>query len=224
MQGRTTIECLEFDLSEDEALRRLLLCHRPSPGFEPFTRIAMARDLAISLRQKALQHQQAGGKNKGSSKLTEAERLEVRKKIALVAGVSVGTLSHALEVLRMGDTEILRALYNDEIKIDRAWRWSKESCLRQRDNLKLYRRRRGMERIAQKLVARQLKKLKSQPRLARRWKNATLSEIICRLGSLAPEVLGAVDVIFIKASVPILALSEDIAQRLGFREEAPLCN
>jgi hypothetical protein len=33
-----------------------------------------------------------------------------------------------------------------------------------------------------------------------------------------------VDVIFIKASVPILALSEDIAQCLGFREETPPCN
>ena len=184
----------------------------------------MARDLAKSLREKALQHQQAGGKSKGSSKLTEAEKVEVRKEIAAAAGVSVGTLSHALEVLKTGDPEILRALGNGEIKIDRAWRWSKESRSHQRESLKLYRRHRGMERVAEKLVARQVKKLKSKRRPTSRWQNATLSEIICRLGSLAPEVLGAVDVIFIKASVPILALSEEIAQRLGFREEAPPCN
>src|SRR5438270_1380285 len=69
LQGRTIVECVEYDISEEEALRRLLLCHRPSPGLPPFTRIAMARDLAKSLREKALQHQQAGGKSKGSSKL-----------------------------------------------------------------------------------------------------------------------------------------------------------
>jgi hypothetical protein len=224
LQGRTTVECIESNISEEEALRRLLLCHRPSPGLPPFTRIAMARNLAKSLREKALQHQKAGGKSRGSSKLTEAEKVEVRKEIAAAAGVSVGTLSHALAVLKTGDPEILRALCNGEIKIDRAWRWSKESRSHQRDSLKLYRRHRGMERVAEKLVAQQVKKLKSKRRPESRWKNATLSETVSRLGSLAPEVLGAVDVIFIKASVPILALSEDIAQCLGFREETPPCN
>jgi ParB-like chromosome segregation protein Spo0J len=223
LQRRATIECIEYNISEEEALRRLLLCHRPSSGLSTFSRIVMARGLAKSFKERALQHQQAGGKSKGSSKLTEAEKVEVRKEIAAAAGVSVGTLSHALEVLKTGDPEILRALCNGEIKIDRAWRWSKESRNHQRESLKLYRRHRGMERVAEKLVARQVKKLKSKRRPASLWKSATLSETVSRLGSLAPEVLGAVDVIFIKASVPILALSEDIAQRLGFREEALPC-
>jgi transcriptional regulator with XRE-family HTH domain len=223
LQGRTSVDCIQYNVSEEEALRRLLLCHRPSPGLPPFTRIAMGRDLAKSLREKALRHQQAGGKSKGSSKLTEAEKVEVRKEIATAAGVSVGTLSHALEVLKTGDPEILRALCNGEIKIDRAWRWSKESRICQCENLKLYRRHRGMERIAEKLVARQVRKLKSKRRRASRWKNATLSETISRLGCLAPEALGAVDLIFIKAPASILALSEDIAQRLGLREEALSC-
>jgi ParB-like chromosome segregation protein Spo0J len=223
LQGRATVECVEFDISEEEALRRILLCHRPSSGLSPFSRIAMARGLAKSFKEKASKHQQAGGKSKGSSKLTEAEKVEVRKEIAAAAGVSVGTLSHALEVLKTGDPEILRALCNGEIKIDRAWRWSKESRICQCENLKLYRRHRGMERVAQKLVARQVKKLKSKRRPASRWKNATLGETIGRLGSLAPGVLGAVEVIFIKAPVSILALSEDIAQYLGFREEALPC-
>jgi hypothetical protein len=61
LQGRATLECIEYNISEEEALRRLLLCHRPSPGLPPFSRIAMARDLAKSFKEKALQHQQAGG-------------------------------------------------------------------------------------------------------------------------------------------------------------------
>jgi len=183
----------------------------------------MARDLAKSLREKALQHQQAGGKGKGSSKLPQSEKVDVRKEIAAAAGVSVGTLSHAREVLKNGDPEILRALCNREIKIDRAWRWSKESRSHQRESLKLYRRHRGMERVAEKLVAQQMKKLTSKRRSASQWKNVTLRETVSGLGSLAPETFGTVDVIFIKASASIVALSEDIAQRLGFRKEASPC-
>ena len=224
LQGRQTVLCVEFDIPEDEALRRLILCHRRLAGLPAFCRVKLALPLAKSLKEKALQHQQNGGKNKGSSKLTEAERVEVRKEIAAAAGVSVGTLSHALEVLKTGDPEILRALCNGEIKIDRAWRWSKESRSHQRDSLKLHRRHRGMERVAEKLIARQLKRFKSKRLPARRWKSVSSSEIVSRLGCLPPEVLRAVDVIFIKAPAPILALSEDIAQRAGFREEAPSCN
>jgi ParB-like chromosome segregation protein Spo0J len=137
LQGRTTVECVEYEIPEEEALRRLLLCHRSSPGLSPFSRIAMARGLTKSLKERAFQHQQAGGKEKGSSKLEQSEKVDVQKEIAAAAGVSVGTLSHALEVLRSGDPEILRALCNGEIKIDRAWRWCKEPRSRQRENLKL---------------------------------------------------------------------------------------
>jgi hypothetical protein len=219
LQGRTTVECIEYDISEEAALRRLLLCHWPTPGLAPFSRIVMARGLAQSFKEKALQHQQAGGKDKGSSKLTEAEKVDVRKKVAAAAGVSVGTLSHALEVFKTGDPEILRALCHGEIKIDRAWRWSKESHNRQRENLTTYRRHRGMERVAEKLVARQLKELGLGRRPASRWKNATPHEVLRRLAALTPDVLGPVDVVFINAPVPTLALSDDIAQRLGIREE-----
>ncbi|HKV91257.1 MAG TPA: hypothetical protein VJW20_01780 [Candidatus Angelobacter sp.] len=224
LQGRETVICVELDIPEEEALRRLILCHRRLTGLPAFCRIKLALPMTKSLKEKALQHQQDGGKNKGSSKLTDAQKIDVRKKIAAVVGISVGTLSHALEVLKTGDPEIWRALCNGEIKIDRAWRWSKESRSRQRDSLKLYRRRRGMERVAEKLISRQLKRFKSKRLAARRWKSFSSSEIVSRLGCLPPEVLRAVDVIFIKAPAPILALSEDIAQRAGFREEAPSCN
>jgi hypothetical protein len=224
LQGRETVMCVEFDLPEEEALRRLILCHRRLPGLPPFCRVKLALPLTKSLKQKALQNQQNGGKNKGSSKLKEAQTIDVRKRIAATAGVSVGTLSHALEVLKTGDAEILRALCNGEIKIDRAWRWSKESRTRQRENLKLYRKHRGMERVAGKLIARQLKRFKSKRLPAGRWKSVSSSEIVSRLGCLPPEVLRTMDVIFIKAPAPILALSEDIAQHAGFREEVPSCN
>ena len=224
LQGRETLECVEYHISEEEALRRLVLCHRHIRGLPAFCRIMLARPLAKSLKEKALQHQKDGGKSKGSSKLADAQKIDVRKRIGVIAGVSVGTASHASDVLKAGAPEILRALCNGEIKIDRAWRWCKESRSHQSDNLKLYRRHRGMERVTEKLIARQVKKLKPKRRPASRWEGATLSETLCRLGSLTPEVLRSVDVIFIKAPASILALSEDIAQRAGFREETSSCN
>jgi hypothetical protein len=33
LQGRATVECVEYDISEEETLRRLLLCHRPTAEF-----------------------------------------------------------------------------------------------------------------------------------------------------------------------------------------------
>jgi hypothetical protein len=224
LQGRETVMCVEFDIPEEEALRRLILCHRRLPGLPAFCRVKLAVPLAKSLKEKALQHQQNGGKNKGSSKLTEAQRIDVRKKIAVIIGISVGTLSHASDVLKNGEREVLQALYNGQVKIDRAWRWSKQSKMRQRENLRLYCRRCGMERVAKKLIAKQLKRFKSKRLPAPRWKSVSSSEIVGRLGCLPPEVLRAVDVIFIKAPAPILAISEDIAQQAGFREEAPSCN
>jgi ParB-like chromosome segregation protein Spo0J len=223
LQKRATVECIEYDISEKEALRRLLLCHRQSAGMAPFNRIILALSLESVLREKARLHQQAGGKNKGSSKLTEAETVDVRRELAASAAVSVGTFSHVKQLLRTVDPSVRQALCNGEIKIDRAWRWSKESLSCQRESLRRYRRHRGMERVAEKLVARQLKKLKSEQLPATKWKNATSSEVVSRLAALRPDTLESVDVFFIKAPGPWIALSEDIAQRLGFQEEVLSC-
>jgi ParB-like chromosome segregation protein Spo0J len=223
LQGRETVECIEYDISEEEALRRLLLCHRPSPGLPPFSRIAMARSLTKSFKEKAFQHQQAGGRGKGSSKLAEMERVGVRKEIATIAGVSVGTLSHALDVLRMGDSEVLQALCSGEIKIYRAWRWCKEPHSCQCENLRLYRRNRGMERVAEKLIARQIRNLRLRPARHSRWAPAASAEVVRRLSSLPPDTLGTATVVFIKAPLSVLAISEDLGRSLGFGEGASAC-
>jgi hypothetical protein len=43
LQGRETVMCVEFDISEEEALRRLILCHRRLPGLPPFCRLVLKR-------------------------------------------------------------------------------------------------------------------------------------------------------------------------------------
>lgn len=165
LQNRPILECIAYELSEPEALHRLLLSHLPAPGLVPFNRIVLALGLENHFKQKARLHQHAGGINKGSSKLTEAERVDVRKRIAAAACVSVGTLTHVKQLLRTADPAVLQALRDGEIKIDRAWQWSKESRDVQRENLKSYRWDRGMDKAVEGLVARQVRRLKPTPSL-----------------------------------------------------------
>jgi len=88
--GRQTILCLEYDLTDEEALRWLIQSHRPSRGLNSYSRALLALDLEPCLQERERAKQQAGGQSKGSSHLTEAHRMDVRSEIALIAGVSKG--------------------------------------------------------------------------------------------------------------------------------------
>src|SRR5205823_5438100 len=81
-QGQLTLPCIEYELTEVEALHWLLDRHRRSNGLNDFSRILLALELEPSFRERARLNQRVGGQNKGSSKLTEAERLDVRSEIA----------------------------------------------------------------------------------------------------------------------------------------------
>ena len=90
-----SILCIEHDLTEEAALRWLIQSHRPSRGLNAYSRILLALDLQPSLQEKARANQRAGGRNKGSSKLTEGNRLDGRSEIAAVADVSTGNQGEA---------------------------------------------------------------------------------------------------------------------------------
>ena len=59
-QGRLTLPCFEFNLSEAEALHWLLQKHRRSEGFNAFSRIIIAQELEPWLREEARSNKQAG--------------------------------------------------------------------------------------------------------------------------------------------------------------------
>jgi hypothetical protein len=220
LQNRVLLECIEYELSEPEALHWFLLSHLPSPGLVPFNRIVLALGLENHFKQKARLHQQVGGINKGSSKLTEAERVDVRKQIAAAACVSVGTLTHVKQLLRTADPAILQALRDGEIKVDRAWRWSKQSRDVQRENLKSYLRDRGMDKAVEGLVARQVRRLRATAWPKQQRENPGSCDAISRLALLTADVLTSVNVIIIRAPGKILALSDEVAQTIGFSQES----
>ena len=93
LQGRAALPCIEYILSEEEALHWLIQRHGRSGHLNAFCRILLALELEPWLTEQARSHQKAGGENKGSSKLTEADRLDVRSRIAAVAGASTGNVT-----------------------------------------------------------------------------------------------------------------------------------
>ena len=77
-QARQTLPCLEHEVTEQHALKWLIQTHRPSQGLSDFIRIELALDLEPYFQEQALLNQQASGRSKGLSKLTEAERTNSR--------------------------------------------------------------------------------------------------------------------------------------------------
>ncbi len=151
-QDRVSILCIEYDLTEDAALRWLIQSHRPSRGLNAYSRILLALDLQPSLQEKARANQQAGGRNKGSSKLTEANRLDGRSEIAAVADVSTGNVTKVRQLRRKAHATIEQALRAGEISIHKAWQWSDGSPKKQLENLRLRRLERGIKKKARTLV------------------------------------------------------------------------
>ncbi len=157
-KGRATLPCLEYDLSDEDALRWLLLRHGRSNGLNDFCRILLALELEPCLREKGLSNQQAGGQSKGSSKLTEAERVDVRSEIAAAAGVSVGNVTKVKQVMTTACTDLQDALRNGEVRIHRAWLWREMSSEHQRRALMLYRGERCVRKTIRRLVSKHMSK------------------------------------------------------------------
>jgi hypothetical protein len=213
--GRGTLSCIEYGVNEAEALHFLLQRHHGSAGLRPFSRILLATDLEPWLQEKARANQQAGGRNKGSSKLTEAERLDVRSEIAAAAGVSVGNVSKVKQLTLNGPSELLQALRNGEISIHRAWTWSKEPADKQREKLWIYQSQRGIKKTVRSLILRHRRK---EPQTV-----PSLGDLIKGLSALESSgEFGAIRVQAITSTGMTVFISEELFRALGFRKELTL--
>src|SRR5204863_5125060 len=144
--------CMEYELTEPESLYWLLERHRRSNGLNDFIRILLALELEPWLKNKARLNQQIGGQDKGSSKLTEAETVDVRSEIASVAGVSVGNVSKVKQLMLTLQPDLRQALLRGDISIHRAWGWSKETPQKQREALWIYLSKGAIRKTARALV------------------------------------------------------------------------
>lgn len=150
--GISNLCCVELDVDEDEALRRILNHHRRSCGWNDYTRVCIASKLRNVTRIRAQGNQQAGGRLKGLSKLTKAEKVSVRREIAHAAGVSEGSVTK-VDQLEFLHPELLMALQSGEIRIHRAWLWRTFEPEGQREQLRLYRLKKDLREKAKTLVS-----------------------------------------------------------------------
>jgi len=215
-QGRTTVTCFEYDLTEDEALHRLLYRHRRVEGLNAFCRILLALDLELWFRAQARLNQMAGGRIRGSSKLTEAERVDVRSEIAAAAGVSVGNVTKVKQVMTTACTELQDALRNGEVSIHRAWLWRVMSSEHQQRALMLYRGERGVRKTIRRLISKHMSK---NPVSAERLGLAGLARRLLQLQSLH---LGAVAVAAVDVPGKAVFVTEELLQLVPVQEELPI--
>jgi ParB-like chromosome segregation protein Spo0J len=215
LQGRLTLPCIEYELTEADALRWLLDTHRRSKGLNDFIRVLLALELEPLLKEKARSNQQAGGRTKGSSKLTEAERTDVRSQIATAAGVSVGNVTKVKQLVGSGHPDLLEALRGSEVSIHRAWKWSKESAGRQIEALRTYRNTRGVSKAIRDLVARHKPNSPATP---------DLMSLVKRLSKCKTQDCTSVNVALIRVPGKTIFVTEELMRSLPpYQESIPIC-
>jgi len=193
-------------VSEAEALQWLLRAHQRSSGLNAFNRILLALDLESTFQEKARSNQQAGGRFKGSSNLTEADKLDVRSEIAAAAGASVGNVSKVKHLLVAAHSELLEALRNGEISIHSAWLWSHATPEEQKEALWRHRTENGIRKTIRHLVSRhRSKSAPAQP---------NFDHVAARLAAMPPSQKNSVKVGVIKNSGKAIYLTEELALAL----------
>lgn len=123
LERRRQVHCIEYPLSEDEALSFILSQHQPWWGWNQFVRIRLALTLTPYFQQKAFDNMRAGGKYKGSANLPKAEHIDVRQEIAHVAGVGSRNVSNVKTILQKAHPKLVEGLQNGLLKINRALHW-----------------------------------------------------------------------------------------------------
>ena len=217
-QGRTTVTCIEYDLTDEEALHWLLHRHRRVEGLNAFYRILLALDLELWFRQRARANQSVGGRIKGSSKLTEAERVDVRSEIAAAAGVSLGNVTKVKQLMITACTELQGALRNGEVSVHRAWVWREMSCENQRRALMLYRGERGVRKTIRRLIS------KHTPKNPVSAETLGLAGLAGRLLQLQNPHPSSVVVAAVNVPGKAVFVTEELLQLLPAQEELPsLC-
>jgi hypothetical protein len=156
--GKHEINCFEYPLSEDEALRFIIRHHQPQRGWNAFIRIRLALTQESDLQQRALDNMRTGGKCKGLANLPEAQHIDVRQQIADAAGVGTRNVSNVKTILKNAHPRLIRALLNGTLTINGAIQFCK---LPQAEQLEHFIRH-SEERETNKVIRRSIARLKAK--------------------------------------------------------------
>jgi hypothetical protein len=133
LEREEAVHCIEYAIGEEEILPFILRYHQPRRAWNAFARISVARRLKFDLQQRALDNMRVGGKYKGSTNLPKADRIDVRQKIATLAGTGTGNVTKVEAILDNAHPNIVVALQNGLLSIHQAWKWCKLSKTQQKE-------------------------------------------------------------------------------------------
>jgi hypothetical protein len=156
-----------------------------------FVRIELALDLEPYLQQKAHMNQLAGGQGKGLSKLTIAQRVDTRREVARLAGVSSGNVRKVKSILTHACSSLVQAARAEEVSINLADKWCLEPEAQQKEYLRRMRIERGIKRKARNLVAAHLARASSSTRDRQLIKLSDLVGLLNGAVSVEVEILDA---------------------------------
>jgi hypothetical protein len=208
------LQCLEYDLTEEQGLELLLQRHRRQAGLNSFLRILLALDLEPSYQEKARANQRAGGQNKGWSNLTKAQKVIVRVQIAAAAGTSTGSVTKVKQLLVSIQPELEVALRYGEVSIHRAWLWRTLPPTKQIEALKVHQSKKGVGKAIRDALS------QHQARTAPSLSPVDLAKFLSKLNAAAIEQL-----ILIPMKIPgrTVFLTEELMEILKLEEqELPL--
>jgi hypothetical protein len=152
--GRHEINCIEYPLSEDEALQFILTHHQTRCGWNAFVRIRLALNLEPYFQQRALDNMCAGGKYKGWANLPEAQHIEVRQEIARAAGVCARNVSNVKTILQTAHPRLKEALRDGTLTINRAIQFCKLPRGEQLEQFIRYSEERATNKVIRQSIAR----------------------------------------------------------------------
>jgi len=189
--GRQILDCFEYELSSEEALKELIRTHCASRGLTDFVRIELALDLEKHFQEKALMNQTAGGQGKGLSKLTKAQRVDTRREVARLARVSTGNVRKVKNILKHACSSLRQAARVEEVSINFADKWCLEPEAQQQEHLRLMRIEKGIRRKARNLVAAHLARVSPPTRDHQVIKLSDLIGLLNDFSSFEVEVVEA---------------------------------
>jgi hypothetical protein len=151
--GQSEIYCIEYPLSDDQALQSILRQHQPQRGWNAFIRIRLALKLEPHFQQRALDNMRAGGKYKGLANLPEAQHLDVRQEIAHTARVGSRNVSKVKTILQTAHPRLIDALAQGRLRIHRAHQWCRLPKAKQLEQFTRYTWERKRDKVIRQAIA-----------------------------------------------------------------------
>jgi len=121
--GPEMIDCLLYNVKEEDGLRLILQNCRAINGLNKYCRVVLALEELPALCERAKLNQKRRGNSLAI--LPDLQAIDCREEIGKLAGVGGRTVAKVSELHRNAPPEALDALRTGEVSIDAAYKWLK---------------------------------------------------------------------------------------------------